>query len=90
MEEAGATSGRTLYLALGSVASIPEVTTGRRVLLKRFCSENGLHPFCSRAEMDWRDGEESLRAVGMGRGQIQEVYGGRPCKELMAPELLVL
>lgn len=85
MEEAGATSGRTLYLA-----SIPEVTTGRKVLLKRFCRENGLHPFRSRAEMNWRGGEESLLAVGVGRGQIQEVYRGRPCKELISPELLVL
>lgn len=31
-----------------------------------------------------------LLAVGMGRGQIQEVYRGRPCKELVSPELLVL
>lgn len=90
MEEAGATSGRTLYLALRNVASIPEMTMGRKVLLKRFCCENGLHPFLSHAEMNWRGGEESLLAVGMGRGQIQEVYRGRLCKELISPEFLVL
>lgn len=65
------TSGRTLYPALGSVASIPDMTAGRKVLLKRFCSKNGLQPFRSRAEMNWRGGEESLRgrATGSGHGQ---------------------
>lgn len=88
------TSGRTLYPALGSVASIPDMTAGRKVLLKDSAVRMDFNLFA--VTQKWI-GEAvkslcgaGLLAVGMGRGQIQEVYRGRPCKELVSPELLVL
>lgn len=64
------TSGRTLYPALGSVASIPDMTAGRKVLLKDSAVRMDFNLFA--VAQKWiGEAVKSLlgRATGSGHGQ---------------------
>lgn len=92
MEEAEATSGRTLYLALRSVDSVPEVAIhkegfGEEALQSDWGFTNILTAVQKWSRGARRVGEEEPLVVGMVRTDSRAAQR-KTCKELMFPEPL--